>query len=365
MKKNQLRLQKTLKALVDEYIQTCEPVSSRILNEKYLQEVSSATLRLDLMKLEAENKIQQPYTSAGRIPTIKGFRTYLQLIEPDHAKVKFEDMDLLRNLLIRHYKDTPLALHYIMKLLAKETDQLSFVAEPEVSSGYLQNLEVFPIGNQKYIFVMSLDSGLDKTVVMKIDYDFTESQLKKLVQYLNEELIGERIYDIANRIILEMKEDMYQDNVLVSIFLKQLHKAFIEISDFYIHYDGSINFLEQPEFDSKQNILNFMSMIQRQDILINLMRRSDDGAGVKVLMGEDFNIPEWSNFSLIYGRYEVFGIPGYLGVIAPIRTAYRHLIPLIRDITVTITETTHKGLVVSTKEEQIGNTEEKSRYNFR
>ena len=108
-----------------------------------------------------------------------------------------------------------------------------------------------------------------------------------------------------------------------------------------------------------------MSMIQRQDILINLMRRSDDGAGVKVLMGEDFNIPEWSNFSLIYGRYEVFGIPSYLGVIAPIRTAYRHLIPLIRDITVTITETTHKGLVVSTKEEQIGNTEEKSRYNFR
>ena len=125
------------------------------------------------------------------------------------------------------------------------------------------------------------------------------------MHYLNEELSGECIYDIANRILLDMQEDMYQDNVLVSTFLKQLHKAFIEISDFYIHYDGSISFLEQPEFDSKENLLTFMSMIQRQDILINLMRSSDDGKGVKVLMGEDFNIPEWSNFSLIYGRYEV------------------------------------------------------------
>ena len=361
MKKHQLRLRKTLIALVDDYIQTNEPVSSRILNEKYLQEVSSATLRLDLMKLEQQNLIQQPYTSAGRIPTIKGFRAYLKLIEPEHSKISFENMDLLRNLLIRHYKDTPLALHYIMKLLAKETDQLSFVAEPEVSSGYLENLEVFPIGNQKYIFVMSLDSGIDRTVVMKVDYEYTESQLKKLVHYLNEELSGECIYDIANRILLDMQEDMYPDNVLVSTFLKQLHKAFIEISDFYIHYDGSISFLEQPEFDSKENLLTFMSMIQRQDILINLMRSSDDGKGVKVLMGEDFNIPEWSNFSLIYGRYEVFGIPGYLGVVAPIRTEYRHLIPLIRDITATITETTHKGLVILTKEEQIGNSEEKNR----
>lgn len=217
MKKNQLRLNETLSALVDEYITSSEPVSSRILNERYLSEVSSATLRLDLMKLEEMNLISQPHTSAGRIPTISGYRAYLKHIEPSHEQVSYPRMDNLRELLIHNYKDTPRALHYIMQVLAKETDQLSFVAEPEVSSGYLAKLDVFPIGDRKFIFVMSLDSGLDKTVIMKCDNDLTEQQLRKLVRYLNDELVGLRIYDIANRVLLEMKEHV--ENTLVGQFL--------------------------------------------------------------------------------------------------------------------------------------------------
>lgn len=346
MKKNVIRLNKTLISLVDEYIQSVEPVSSRMLNEKYLTDVSSATLRLDLMKLEKQGLIAQPYTSAGRIPTIKGYRHYLQLIKPDHAQIRYERMNTLRELLVANYRDTPRALHYIMQVLARETDQLSFVAEPEVSSGYLARLEVFFIGSRKYIFVMSLDSGLDKTVVMKFDYDLTEAQLRSLVRYLNDELVGQRIYDIANQVLVEMRADMHPDNSLVSVFLRELHKAFIELSDFFINFDGSISFLEQPEFDSKHSILNFMNLIQRQDKLIKLMHENEPKNQVQVLMGEALSEPLWQEFCLVYGRYEVFGIPGYLGVVAPLRADYRKLIPLIRDVTFTITDTTKQGMIV-------------------
>ena len=344
MKKNQLRLNETLKALVDEYIMSCEPVSSRILNEKYLRNVSSATLRLDLLKLEKMNLISQPHTSAGRIPTIKGYREYLRLIEPEIEKIRYEGMDLLREILVRNYKDTPRALYYIMENLAKETDQLSFVAEPEVSSGYLAKLDVFSIGENKLIFVMSLDSGLDKTVILKCDNELTEAQLKKLVRYLNDELAGLQIYDIANRVLVEMQENA--DNGMISWFLAELHKAFMEISDFFIHYDGSINFLEQKEFDDKENILKFMSLLQRQDFLLNTMRKHQSDKEVNVVLGEDLAKGSWLDFALIYAKYEVFGIPGYLGVLAPVRTEYRKLIPLIRDVANTITNTTKRGMVV-------------------
>lgn len=346
MKKNQIRLNHTLRALVDEFICSNEPVSSRVLNEKYLADVSSATLRLDLFKLEQDNLIHQPHTSAGRMPTIRGYRQYLELIETDHINVQYERMDILRELLIHNYKDTPRALHYIMQLLAKETDQLSFVAEPEVSNGYLAKLDVFPIGSRKLLFVMSLDSGLDKTVILKCEYDISEVQLRKLVRYLNDELVGLRIYDIANKVLIEMRENMHQDNLIVSSFLQELHKAFIEISDFFIHYDGSVKFLEQPEFDSKATILSFMNLVQRQDALLNVMRAKPLIGEVNVLMGEDLNNQIWQDFVVIYGRYEVFGIPGYLGIVAPLRTEYRKLIPLIRDITRTITITTRKGMMV-------------------
>ena len=344
MKKNQLRLNETLKSLVDEYILSCEPVSSRILNEKYLQKVSSATLRLDLLKLEKMNLISQPHTSSGRVPTIKGYREYLKLIEPDIEKTRYEGMDLLRELLVRNYKDTPRALHYIMENLAKETDQLSFVAEPEVSNGYLAKLEVFSIGENKLIFVMSLDSGLDKTVIMKCDNELTESQLKKLVRYLNDELVGLQIYDIANRVLVEMQEN--SDNGVISWFLVELHKAFMEISDFFIHYDCSINFLEQKEFDTKENILKFMSLLQNQDFLLNMMRKHQSNKETNVVLGDDFTKSNWLDFALIYSKYEMFGIPGYLGVLSPIRTEYRKLIPLIRDVAKTITNTTRRGMIV-------------------
>jgi len=346
MKKNELRLNETLCALVDEYILTNEPVSSRMLNEKYLSQVSPATLRIDLFKLEEMNLIQQPHTSAGRIPTIHGYRQYLQSIETEHRQTTFDDMEFLRELLIRHYKDTPRALHYIMQLLAKETDQLSFVAEPEVSSGYLSKLEVFRIEPNKFLFVMSLDSGLDKTVILKCDYDITEAQLKKLVRYLNDELIGLRIYDIANKYLVEMRENIDQESALLKQFLKELHQAFMDISGFFIHFDGSIKFLEQPEFDTKAEVLNFMHLIQSQDKILNLMKQFDKPDKVNVMMGEQLLEPSWQQFVVIYTRYEIYEIPGFLGIIAPVRTDYRKLIPLVRDVAKTITITTKRGMMV-------------------
>jgi heat-inducible transcriptional repressor len=346
MKKNELRLNETLCALVDEYINTNEPVSSRILNEKYLSRVSPATLRIDLFKLEEMSLIQQPHTSAGRIPTIHGYRQYLHSIENQHQQTTFSNMDMLRELLIRHYKDTPKALHYIMQLLAKETEQLSFVAEPEVSSGYLSKLEVFRIEPNKFLFVMSLDSGLDKTVIMKCDNDITEAQLKKLVRYLNDELVGLRIYDIANKYLVEMRENIERESPLLNQFLRELHQAFMEISSFFIHFDGSISFLEQPEFDSKKEVLNFMNLIQRQDKILNLMKQYEKPDGVNVLMGEQLLEPLWHQFSIVYARYEIYEIPGFLGIIAPIRADYRKLIPLVRDIAKTITFTTKRGMMV-------------------
>jgi len=157
--------------------------------------------------------------------------------------------------------------------------------------------------------------------------------------------VGLRVYDIANKVLVDMRERSEGESDLLSQFLSELHKAFIEISDFFIHYDGSIKFLEQPEFDSKEVILSFMNLIQRQDFLLSAMRGNDQQS-VNVLMGETLSDPKWLDFALIYGKYEVFGIPGYLGVLSPLRTDYRRLIPLIRDVTSTITQTTRRGMIV-------------------
>jgi len=346
MKKNEIRQQQVLSFLVEEYIQSVEPVSSKLICEKYISNASPATIRIDLNKLEKENFIYQPHTSAGRVPTISGYRRYLEKLVPKLKTITYENTDILRSILIKYYKDIPMALHYIMQLLARETDQLSFVAEPEVSYGYLSNLEVFKISDNKLLFVVSLDSGLDKTVILKCEHGITEQQLKTIVRYANDEFVGHRIYDIQNRYLEETTEKISEENRLLKLFLEELQNAFTEISSYFIHFDGNISFLEQPEFNNKDSILSFLSFIQRQDYLVNLMQNQHEDKPYHVLLGEDLGQPELSDYALIFSKYEIFGIPGYLGVLGPVRMNYEKNIPIIRDIANIITKTTKKGMVV-------------------
>ncbi len=348
MKKNEIRRGQVLKHVVEEYAISCEPISSKLICDKYLENTSPATIRIDLNKLEKANLIYQPHTSAGRIPTITGYRTYIEESTDEIAKTHFERADILRDILIKHYKDTPLALHYIMQLLARETDQLSFVAEPEVSYGYLEKLDVFKISSNKLLFVVSLDSGLDKTVILKCDHNISPSQLKAIVRYINDTLAGQRIFDIQNTVLEELAEKITEENTILKQFLEELQNAFSEISNYYIHFDGNISFLEQPEFNDKKSILTFLNFMQRQDHLINLMQEKETSSW-NILMGEDFAQPEFTNYAMIFAKYEIFGIPGYLGVLGPIRMNYAKNIAIIRDVANIITETTKKGMVVPKK----------------
>lgn len=346
MKKNEIRLNVTLKNLINEFILNNEEISSRILFEKYMDDVSSATIRIDLNKLEQSGYIWQPHTSAGRTPTIKGFKKYLELISDELAEKSYPRMETLRELLIKNYKDTQVGLRYIIQILAQESDQLSFVAEPEISSGVLSNIEVFNIGNNKLLFVVSLDSGMDKTVILNCNYEINEQQLKKLVKYVRDEYLGLRIYDIINKYLLELLESEEEPTNLLFLFLNELHKVLVQISGYYIHFDGNMSFIEQPEFDDKENIMKFFNIIQRQDLLINTMQENDENNEYEVLMGEKLNDGLWHNFVLIYAKYELFDIPGYLGIISPIRNDYHKNIRMVRDIAKTITETTKRGRIV-------------------
>ncbi len=352
MKKNESRKLKVLEYLVEEYIQSHDPVSSKLICDNYVPDASPATIRIDLNRLEKANYIYQPHTSAGRIPTVQGYRKYLELIARELDEKTYDKSMLLRDILVNYYKDTPLALHYIMQLLARETDQLSFVAEPEVSNGFLQNLEVFKILDNKLLFVVSLDSGLDKTVIINWDYGITNQQLKSIVRYMNEEFMGLRLYDIQNKYIEELAETVSEENKLLRAFLEELQKAISQISSFYIHFDGSINFLEQPEFNEKATILSFLGFIQRQDHLVNLMQTKHQSHDYTILLGEDLGHPDMLNNAFIYARYEIFGVPGFLGVIGPMRMNYKRYIPMIRDIAKTISDTTKKGMMVMKNEKK-------------
>jgi len=146
--------------------------------------------------------------------------------------------------------------------------------------------------------------------------------------------------------LAEIKDKITEENKILKLFLEELGNAFAEISSYFIHFDGNISFLEQPEFNDKNSILAFLGFIQRQDYLVNLMQKFDGKEPYNILLGEDIGQPELVEYSLIFAKYEIFGIPGFLGVIGPVRMNYQKNIPIIRDIARIITNTTKKGMVI-------------------
>ena len=346
MKDKEFRDERVLKSLIDEYIITKTPVSSRAICENDHNNVSSATIRNELFKIEKKGLIYQPHTSAGRIPTIQGYREYIDIIKPEVDELSYDKIDFLKSLLINNYRDIPTTLHYIKQLLAKETDLLTFVAEPEIAYDILYNLDVFKVANNKLLFVVSLSSGMDKTVVIKPDFEITDHQLRVAVRYINDELSGLRIYDIQHKFLEEMSEKWLEENKLLNLFMKEFYFALLEMNNYFIHFDSNIEFLKQPEFDTKDLIILFLNLMQRQDMLINIMQKNIGNQEWKVILGEEFGNPDWTDFSMLYAKYEIFDIPGYLGVIGPTRMDYKKLIPMVRDVAKTISETTKQGMMV-------------------
>jgi heat-inducible transcriptional repressor len=211
------------------------------------------------------------------------------------------------------------------------------------------NLDVFKISKSKLLFVVSLAAGMEKTVVIKPDIEITENQLKFIVRYLNEELASLRIYDIQHKYIDEMSKKWKEENKILKLFMKEFYFALMEMNKFFIQFDSSIEFLNQPEFNAKDLIILFLNLMQRQDLLINIMQKNYNNQEYKVIMGEEFGNPTWNDFSLIYTKYEIYDIPGFLGVIGPNRMDYKNLIPKVRDIGKNITQTTKQGMMVPKK----------------
>lgn len=350
-KKKTFRRRLVLTHLVNDYIKYGTPITTTSLQSKYLTYVCPATLRNDVAHLEQKGFVKRVLSPRGRVPTLAGFRSYLNNIAGTVEDKSYKQGDLLRKILVSSYKDTTKALHYIMQLLAKETDQLSFVAEPEIAYGFLEKLEVFKIANNKLLFVVSLDTGIDKTVIISCDYEINEQQLKALVRYLNERLSGLRIYDIQHKHIEELTDNTSEVSVLFNRFMKELETVLTEISNFFIHFEAGLTFLEQPEFDDKASLLNFLSLTQRQDLLVSYMQSRTKDRKYNVLLGQDFDKAEWSDYALVFSRYELYGIPGYLGVIAPVRMDYMRNIPIVHNMAKIITDTTKKGAMVVANEQ--------------
>lgn len=325
------RDQQVLEAVITDHIQSGEPVGSRTISKRYGLKVSSATIRNVMADLEEMGFLQQPHTSAGRVPTEKGLRFYLDSI------MKFKEMEeeerrLIRQALQETQKDMKALLQRTSRILSRFCKQAGVVLWPKISLTRLKQIEFIRLRPHQIMAILISKSGLVHHAVLDWEEDITQDELDKYGRYLNELLEDIPLGKAKERILNEMRKEKVLFDQLYSRALKisrHFFQSALEKSDIYI--EGQTNLLNNPEFSDVERMRRLFEAFEDKSRIIRLLDKTlKVSQGVQIILGQESELQELQEISLISSPYRRGDtLLGVLGVIGPVRMDYSRIIPVV------------------------------------
>ena len=319
-----------LRYVVQRFILTANPVGSRFISKHFDLNLSPATIRNVLSDLEYMGYIDHPHTSAGRVPTDKGYRFYVDSIEKYEKLPDTVESEINKNL--EHIaKMTDDLLRESSKILGAISQQIAIISLPKISSGVFKKLDLIEISSNRLMVVISLISGLVKTIVLEVDSDISSEQLSVIEQILNERLQGLTIQEIRNTFIDRFRDVVTDKNNLIRIFVNSLDQLFDDFpTKSKLHLSGTPGILNQPEFSDTENLKSIIEIIENEDIIVHVIQdRENIKDDLVITIGEEHAIKKLHDYSFITTKYNVGDVSGIVGIMGPKRMDYSRLTSLI------------------------------------
>jgi len=333
-----VRDKQILSSLINEYILTAEPVGSRRIAKKYNINLSSATIRNVMSDLEEMGLLHQPHTSAGRIPTEKALRFYVNSI------LKVKRLDPVEKKLIRKkYKfsdlETSEAIKQTSEVLSVLSHNVSIVSAPKIIGTVLKHIEFIKIGKHRILVIFVSQSGFIQNRIIEDHGDISQNELDKYANYLNEILVGIRLEAVREKIEEEMKKEKIMYDQLLSKALQLSQKALGKETEIELYMEGQINLLECPEFSEVKKMRTLFHALEEKNLLLNLLDKTKEAEGVQIFIGSEVELAEMQDCSVITSPYRHGKkVVGALGIIGPTRMDYLKLIPIVEYSAQLVTE---------------------------
>jgi heat-inducible transcriptional repressor len=319
-----------LKHLVERYIEDGQPVGSRTLSRQTGLNLSPATIRNIMADLEEGGFIASPHTSAGRVPTPKGYRLFVDSL----LTVKPLDQEELRQLESTLLPDDPQRLVAAAShLLAQLTAYAGVVMTPKRRNQHLRQIEFLSLSEKRVLLIMVTQEGEVQNRVLLTDKPFTPSQLTRAANYFNQHFAGHSFEDVQPRLARELAELKSDISRLMEAVVNAGAEAFGSGSKECV-LAGERNLLQAPELSANMTRLReLFALFEQKTELLQLMDVGRAANGVQIFIGAESRVTPLDECSVIAAPYEVNGeVVGTLGVIGPTRMAYERVIPIV-DIT--------------------------------
>lgn len=325
------RQKEVLKYIVQTFILTATPVGSRFLSKRADLGLSPASIRNVMADLEEKGYLTHPHVSAGRIPTDKAYRSYVNELMELCKIPESEQKNIYNNL--KNISDTEELLEETAKFLGKISKQLSIVSTPHLQTGILKRIEIVQVTSSKILIILTVESGLVKTITMEFASQIPFNKMEEINRFLNERLYGLSLKEIRETFYNRIKEIEDEETGLIRLFIGNTDKVFSDFSNKdRLHISGAQNILEQPEFESPEQVRSVIELIDNEDIIIHVLDKYEekmDPNSITILIGSENDIEKLQNYSLIISSYKIGETRGTIGVIGPKRMEYNRLIPLV------------------------------------
>jgi len=318
-----------LQSLIDEYILTAEPVGSRRISKKYHLDLSSATIRNVMADLEEMGFLHQPHTSAGRIPTDRGFRFYVDSILEIRELTRSE-----KEYIRKKYEISTMDISDVMKetskALSKFSQSISIIVAPKFTSTVLRHLEFLKINENRVLVIFVSQSGIVQNKIIEVEEDISQDDLYQYSNYLNEMFAGLSLEEVKEKLIEEMTKEKAMYDELLSKALKLGEQALYGEEEAEVYIEGKINIFNYPEFVEIEKMRALFKAFEEKSKIVKLLNKSLVAKGVQIFIGSENQLQELQDCALITSSFSRGKqVLGTLGVIGPMRINYCKIIPVV------------------------------------
>lgn len=322
---------KILKAIIQNYLDTGEPVGSRTISKYTDLNLSSATIRNEMADLEEFGFIIQPYTSAGRIPSDKGYRFYVDML----LEEKIQEVDDMKSILIEKADKLENILQQVAKMLAVNTNYTTMITTPQYKKR-LKFIQITEIDDTQLLAVLVFEKNIIKNNIINISQALDKEIILKLNIILNTFLTGLDMEEINLPVITKMKEQAGEYRTIVNDILESIMHAMEEDDDFKIYTSGATNILKYPELSDKDRVSDILYTLEEKKMLTEVIQNKmedEDTRGIQVYIGDESPVESMKDCSLVTATYEIDeGVYGKVGIIGPKRMDYEKVVSTLQSL---------------------------------
>lgn len=326
------RKEKILKAIIQTYLETGEPVGSRTISKYSDLQLSSATIRNEMSDLEELGYIIQPHTSAGRIPSDKGYRFYVDQL----MKEKENEVTEIREVMLQRVDRVELLLKQIVKVLALNTNYAALVSGPQYHRTKLKFIQLSRVETGKLLIVTVLEGNIIKNSIVNLDVVLSDDEMLNLNILLNNSLTGLTIDEINLEVISRMKEQAGARSQVVDLVLNEVAEAIhANEEDLQIYTGGTTNIFKYPELSDGQKASQLISTLEQKELLKSLLTEDSEAenSGIQVYIGNETQVQSMKDCSVVTANYALSdGLRGTIGIIGPKRMDYDKVVSTLKSL---------------------------------